>query len=195
MRFLLALGLLAARSASQPPPPPVPAHITTMTAYGYNASAQAGWSTWGKSFNLSALIEGHAKHGLPGMYRIVRWHPSRRFAPLRGLTPAGCPQDCVGCQVMETGGGNDHGKPFPKDPGFAAGVICDYRSNGTAPDKNCTTCPRVYRMCSKAQGDATDWDTQTLSLLGLAKPHLVSGALRGVFLGAQIRCPEGFALS
>jgi len=87
MRLLLAaLGLLAARSASQPPPPPVPAHITTMTAYGYNASAQAGWSTWGKSFNLSALIEGHAKHGLPGMYRIVRIpqpRPPPRPEPLR----------------------------------------------------------------------------------------------------------------
>ena len=96
---------------------------------------------------------------------------------------------------METGGGNDHGKPFPKDPGFAAGVICDYHSNGTAPEKNCTTCPEVYRMCSKAQGDATDWDTQTLSLLGLAKPHLISGALRGVFLGAQISAAPKALLS
>lgn len=125
-----------------------PAHITTMTAYGYNASAQAGWCSWGKSFNLTELIQGFEQHGLPGLYRI----------------------DCVGCQELENGGG----KHLP-DPGFAAGVICDGR--------NCSTCPNVYHMCEKSRGDKTNWDEQTLQLLNLAKPHLISGALRGVFLG------------
>lgn len=54
----------------------VPPHIKIMTAYGYDAPVQAGWSTFGKSFNLSALVEGHRTHGLPGMWRI----------------------DCIGCQ-------------------------------------------------------------------------------------------------
>ena len=41
-------------------------------------------------------------------------------------------------------------------------------------------------MCNKTLGDATDWDEQTLALLTLAKPHLISGALRGVFLGDEL---------
>eukprot|EP01052_Picozoa_sp_SAG31_P012481 SAG31_NODE_731_length_12498_cov_7.368336_9_plen_215_part_00 len=80
--------------------------------------------------------------------------------------------DCVGCQEMEDGGGK-----YRPDPGFAAGVICDHR--------NCTTCPNVYHMCKKDRGDATNWDEQTIALLTLAKPHLISGALRGVFLGVR----------
>jgi hypothetical protein len=119
--------------------------------YGYNASAQAGWCSWGKSFNLSQLVEGYEQHGLPGMYRI----------------------DCVGCQELEKGGGK-----YPPDPGFAAGVVCDHR--------NCSACPNVYHMCNKTLGDATDWDEQTLALLNLARPYLISGALRGVFLGDEL---------
>lgn len=56
----------------------VPNHIKIMTAYGYDAPVQAGWSSFGKSFNLSALIEGHRLYGLPGMWRI----------------------DCIGCQNL-----------------------------------------------------------------------------------------------
>jgi hypothetical protein len=29
-----------------------------------------GWCSFGKSFNLTALIEGHTNYGLPGLYRI-----------------------------------------------------------------------------------------------------------------------------
>lgn len=101
----LTLGLLAHVSASTggtaAAPPPVPSHIQIMSAYGYNSSAQAGWCSFGKSFNLSALLEGYEQHGLPGMYRI----------------------DCVGCQTIENGGGK-----YPPDPGFAAGVVCDHRN-------------------------------------------------------------------
>ena len=41
-------------------------------------------------------------------------------------------------------------------------------------------------MCKKSRGDNTNWDEQTLKLLDLAKPHLISGALRGVFLGDEL---------
>ena len=41
-------------------------------------------------------------------------------------------------------------------------------------------------MCEKSRGDATNWDEQTLMLLNLAKPHLISGALRGIFLGDEL---------
>ena len=146
---LVAMATSSATTASPTKPPPP--HITTMTAFGYNASAQAGWCSWGKSFNLSALVEGYQQHGLPGLFRI----------------------DCVGCQEVENGGGI-----YPPDPGFAAGVVCDHR--------NCTTCRNIYHMCEKARGDATDWDAQTLKLLTLAKPHLISGALRGVYLGDEL---------
>ena len=44
----------------------------------------------------------------------------------------------------------------------------------------------VYHMCEKSRGDATNWDEQTLFLLNLAKPHLISGALRGVYLGDEL---------
>ena len=54
-------------------------------------------------------------------------------------------------------------------------MVCDHR--------NCSSCPNVYNMCNKTLGDETDWDEQTLALLALARPHLISGALRGVFLG------------
>ena len=56
-------------------------------------------------------------------------------------------------------------------------MVCDHR--------NCSSCPNVYHMCNKTLGDATDWDEQTLALLALARPHLISGALRGVFLGER----------
>ena len=85
-----AARLLSTACAAAAPPAAPPAHITTMTAYGFNASAQAGWCSWGKSFNLSALVEGFEQHGLPGLYRI----------------------DCVGCQGLEKGGG-----VHPPDPG------------------------------------------------------------------------------
>jgi hypothetical protein len=128
-----------------------------MTGCGYNASAQAGWTTFGKSFNLSALVQGYRSYGLPGVYRI----------------------DCVGCSEYEKG---NPATGIPKNPGFAAGVICDSHFY----DPNCTTCPPVYHMCSKSKGDATNWDEQTLHLLSLARPHLVSGALMGVFLGDEL---------
>ena len=155
-RSLVALAAAAAAMADggagpRALPAPVPAHITTMTAFGYDALAQAGWSSWGKSFNLSALVEGYKRYKLPGLYRI----------------------DCVGCQEEENGGGK-----YPPNPGFAAGVVCDHR--------NCSTCRDVYHMCEKARGDATDWDAQTLKLLALARPHLVSGALRGIYLGDEL---------
>ena len=41
-------------------------------------------------------------------------------------------------------------------------------------------------MCEKSRGDATNWDEQTLFLLNLAKPHLISGVLRGVYLGDEL---------
>ena len=34
--------------------------------------------------------------------------------------------------------------------------------------------------------DKTNWDEQALHLLGLAQPHLISGALRGVWLGDEL---------
>ena len=43
-----------------------------------------------------------------------------------------------------------------------------------------------YFRCNKSKGDATNWDEQTLHLLSLAKPHLISGALVGVFLGDEL---------
>ena len=131
-----------------------------MTAYGYDAEAQSGWCSFGKSFNLSALVEGHARHGLPGMYRI----------------------DCVGCQSVAAG---DGGK-YPANPSFANGVICDLHAPGCGDVTNRTECPEVYHLCEKARGDATDWKEQTHFLLGLARPHLISGVLRGVFLGDEL---------
>ena len=145
-------------SRSTPPPKP-PAHIKHMTAFGYDAAQQAGWCTFGKSFNLSALVEGHAKHGIPGLYRI----------------------DCVGCQSIENGVGK-----WPKDPGFAAGVVCDRYAPGCGDATNRTQCPEIYHMCQKSRGDATNWDEQTLFLLNLAKPHLISGVLHGVYLGDEL---------
>lgn len=122
-------------------PPTVPKHIKIMTAYGYDAPLQSGWSSFGKSFNLSALIEGFQQHGLPGMYRI----------------------DCIGCT-----------KDADRSPGFAAGIICESRGSSGG---------KVKRLCSKSRGDTTNWDEQTKKLLGLAQPHLKSGALVGIFLG------------
>ena len=141
-----------------------PAHVNIMTGCGYNASAQAGWNTFGKSFNLSALIEGYHQHGLPGVYKL----------------------DCVDCQILEKG---NPAAGIRKQPGFAAGVICNARGCQTGPpsDPNCTKCPLVYHMCNKTScGDKTNWDEQALHLLGLAQPHLISGALRGVWLGDEL---------
>ena len=44
----------------------IPDHITEMTAFGYSAVAQHNWSTFGKSFNLSALLDGHARFDFRG---------------------------------------------------------------------------------------------------------------------------------
>ena len=157
-----------------------------MTGCGYNASAQVGWNTFGKSLcattlrspfcavaatlsarccsNLSALIEGYHQHGLPGVYKL----------------------DCVDCQIFERG---NPATGIKKQPGFAAGVICNARGCQTGPpsDPNCTKCPLVYHMCNKTScGDKTNWDEQALHLLGLAQPHLISGALRGVWLGDEL---------
>jgi hypothetical protein len=139
-------GVLSGTSAAAAAPPllpPPPAHIQIMTAYGYDAPVQAGWTTFGKSFNLSALVEGHRTHSLPGMWRI----------------------DCIGCQADAR-----------RTPSFASGVICDARQDGT----------RFKRWCSKADGDATNWDEQTRRLLTMARPHLLSGVLVGIFLGDEI---------
>lgn len=123
--------------------PDVPPHIQIMTAYGYDAPVQAGWTSFGKSFNLSALVEGHRSHGLPGMWRI----------------------DCIGCQHLA--------KTWP---GFASGVICEGVVSGR----------RVKRMCRKTQGDSTDWDEQTRYLMRMARPHLITGLLTGIFLGEEL---------
>jgi hypothetical protein len=56
----------------------LPEHLTIMTAYGYNASAQSTFCTFAKSFNLTELVEGYHATGLKGMYRI----------------------DCVGCERL-----------------------------------------------------------------------------------------------
>ena len=137
-----AVSDTSAASAQRSVSVTVPAHIKIMTAYGYDAPVQAGWSTFGKSFNLSALVEGHRAHGLPGMWRI----------------------DCIGCQNVAK-------------PGFASGVICEVKqANGT----------KFKRMCSKVEGDSTDWDDQTRHLLVMAKPHLISGVLTGISLGDEI---------
>lgn len=56
----------------------VPPHIKIMTAVGYSPSNQTGWSSFGKSFRLSSLVEGHRDYGLPGVYRL----------------------DCVGCEGL-----------------------------------------------------------------------------------------------
>ena len=114
--------------------------------------------------NLSALIEGYHQHGLPGVYKL----------------------DCVDCQIFERG---NPATGIKKQPGFAAGVICNARGCQTGPpsDPNCTKCPLVYHMCNKTScGDKTNWDEQALHLLGLAQPHLISGALRGVWLGDEL---------
>ena len=37
----------------------VPAHIKIMTAVGYSAANQSGWSSFGKSFKLADLLDGH----------------------------------------------------------------------------------------------------------------------------------------
>jgi len=37
----------------------VPAHIKIMTAVGYSAANQTGWSSFGKSFKLADLLDGH----------------------------------------------------------------------------------------------------------------------------------------
>ena len=68
-------------------------------------------------------------------------------------------------------------------------MICNARGCQTGPpsDPNCTKCPLVYHMCNKTScGDKTNWDEQALHLLGLAQPHLISGALRGVWLGDEL---------
>jgi hypothetical protein len=74
---MLQLAFVAVCSGS-PVPQYVPDHVTIMTAYGYDAAAQANWSSFGKSFNLSQLVEGYSSYGLRGMYRI----------------------DCVGCEHL-----------------------------------------------------------------------------------------------
>ena len=79
MMTLLSVVVLLTSTAAPPPTTPplaVPAHFKYMSAYGYNASAQAPWCTFAKSFNLSQLVEGFTNFGLPGLYRI----------------------DCVGCE-------------------------------------------------------------------------------------------------
>jgi hypothetical protein len=50
--------------------PKVPQHVNIMTACGYNATTQAGWSSFGKSRDLQSLLDGYAATGLKGMYRI-----------------------------------------------------------------------------------------------------------------------------
>lgn len=75
MQNMLRL-LVAVRATGSAVVPP--AHIVEMSAYGYNASAQAAWSTFGKSFNLTELVRGHATDGLVGVYRI----------------------DCIGCESL-----------------------------------------------------------------------------------------------
>lgn len=137
--MVLVAAPAAAAAASVPP------HVTVMTAYGYDAAAQHAWSTFGKGFNLTELIEGYERYKFPSLYRI----------------------DCVGCWSL-----------WQQGTGFAAGAICH------------DSAPQSYRLCSKAKGDPSDWDTQTLAMLELARPHLLSGALLGVFLGDELT-PQG----
>lgn len=54
---------------------------------------------------------------------------------------------------------------------------------GTQAIPTTTRFPVVLTECLCSQ---TNWDEQTLTLLNLAKPHLISGALRGVFLGDEL---------
>ena len=69
--------------------------------------------------------------------------------------------DCVGCENKQR-----------VDPGFAAGAICSHN--------------QTYRLCSTARGDSSDWRPRTRDMLSLAKPHLASGALDGVYLGDEL---------
>ena len=48
----------------------LPTHITTMSMYGYNATLQAEWTTFGFSRDSSELVAGHALTGLPGLLRL-----------------------------------------------------------------------------------------------------------------------------
>ena len=48
----------------------LPAHLTTMSMYGYNATLQSEWTTFGFSRDLSELVAGHAATGLPGLLRL-----------------------------------------------------------------------------------------------------------------------------
>jgi hypothetical protein len=63
-------NLPLASIAAAPSPPPTPSHVVEMTAFGYDAAGQASWSTFGKSFNLSALLEGQTTHGLSGVCAV-----------------------------------------------------------------------------------------------------------------------------
>jgi hypothetical protein len=140
-----AAAAAAARTPAAGAAPPK--HVKYMSAYGYNASAQATWCSFGKSFNLSQLVEGHKTFGMPGLYRI----------------------DCVGCEGSQA-----------KSPSFAAGIICDLPTAKRPPGRN------PYHFCQKRKGDTTDWDEETAKLMALAKPHLLSGALSGIFLGDEL---------
>ena len=133
------MAATAALGASEPAQLPIPAHITTMTAFGYNASAQAGWTSWSKGMNLSQVLEGYSTFGLQGVFRI----------------------DCVGCPAS-----------FNRRWGMAHGIVCNPSTR--------------LRMCSRRLGDGTDWQDQTLALLGRARPGFASGALVGIYLGDEL---------
>lgn len=48
----------------------VPPSLKHMSAYDYSAALQSNWSTFGKSGNLSELVEGWEQYRFPGMFRI-----------------------------------------------------------------------------------------------------------------------------
>ena len=84
LQLLACVLVAAAVAAPEPHQPPqttapqtpngldldVPANLRHMSAYDYDAALQSNWSTFGKSGNLSALLDGFAQHAFPGLYRI-----------------------------------------------------------------------------------------------------------------------------
>ena len=69
---------------------------------------------------------------------------------------------------------------------FSQSIIFDPCLRGFDEVLTDKTLSLLYCRCKKSLGDATNWDEQTLFLLNLAKSHLISGALSGVFLGDEL---------
>eukprot|EP01051_Picozoa_sp_SAG22_P010498 SAG22_NODE_949_length_6356_cov_2.100527_1_plen_448_part_00 len=129
--------------------PAVPKHVKVMTACGYNVTTQGtgGWQSFAKSRNLQQLLDGYAQHGLKGMYRVD--NPD--------YTNIACSKTNTCAPYAAHGRGN----------------ICAFRAPG--PHENATSARHGgIRLCSKAAGDRTDWDTNMRAVVRTQPQCLLS---------------------